>query len=79
MSTIDPIKCEEALKFLLQFIDRELPDGQHASMEQHLHICRSCFSRMEFELRLKSKFSALSSKDVSTQLRNRISAMIEKF
>jgi hypothetical protein len=44
MSEADDIGCEQALKRLLEFIDRELSDSEHDSVERHLRTCRSCFS-----------------------------------
>jgi anti-sigma factor (TIGR02949 family) len=79
MSASDSINCELALKLLLEFIDRELPDAERESMEQHLRTCRSCFSRMEFESRLKQRLSTLASDDVPAKSRERIREMIKRF
>ena len=58
MSEPANIGCEEALKRLLEFIDGELSETDHDSVEHHLRTCRSCFSRVEFETRLKQRLSA---------------------
>lgn len=55
MNTPRDINCEEALKFVFAFIDHELDHCRHEDMEHHLAKCRSCFSRVEFEKRLKLK------------------------
>jgi anti-sigma factor (TIGR02949 family) len=73
------IGCELALKRLVEFIDHELPDHEHESVERHLRTCRSCFSRMEFENRLKQRLSALSTEDVSSAARDRIRNLIKRF
>ena len=79
MSERDNIGCEQALKRLLEFIDRELPDSEHDSMERHLRTCRSCFSRMEFESRLKQRLSALPDEDAPSKSRERIRDLIKGF
>lgn len=79
MSDTNTIDCEQALQQLLEFIDCELPDDAHESIERHLRLCRSCFSRMEFESRLKQRLSALSSGDVPTQSRDRIRELLKGF
>jgi anti-sigma factor (TIGR02949 family) len=79
MSEPDNIGCEQALKRLLEFIDSELSDRQHDEVERHLRTCRSCFSRMEFERRLKQRLSALSADDVPVKSRDRIRALIKGF
>jgi anti-sigma factor (TIGR02949 family) len=59
MSDIKEIGCEEALRHLFEYLDRELDATRHAEMEHHLHACRACFSRAEFEKRLKARLGAL--------------------
>jgi anti-sigma factor (TIGR02949 family) len=79
MSESDNIGCEEALKRLLEFIDGELSDTEHDTVERHLRTCRSCFSRIEFERRLKQRLSALSAGDVPAKSRDRIRELIKGF
>ena len=79
MSEPDNIGCEQALKRLFEFIDRELPDDERDSVERHLRTCRSCFSRMEFESRLKQRLSTLSSDAVPQKARDRIRDLIKGF
>jgi anti-sigma factor (TIGR02949 family) len=79
MSGHGNIGCEEALKRLLELIDGELPDGERDDVERHLRICRSCFSRMEFERRLKQRLSALPADDVPARLRSRVHGLIKGF
>ena len=79
MSDTTDMGCEQALKRLLEFIDRELPDNEHDSVERHLRTCRSCFSRMEFESRLKQRLSALSIEDMPSKSRDRIRDLIKGF
>jgi anti-sigma factor (TIGR02949 family) len=79
MPETDNMGCEEALKRLLEFIDHELPDSEHDSVEHHLRTCRSCFSRMEFESRLKQRLSALPVEDAPSTSRDRIRNLIKGF
>jgi anti-sigma factor (TIGR02949 family) len=79
MSELDNMGCDEALKRLLEFIDRELPDSEHDSVERHLRTCRSCFSRMEFERQLKQRLSALPAGDVPATSHDRIRKLIKGF
>jgi anti-sigma factor (TIGR02949 family) len=79
MSDTDDIGCELALKRLLEFIDHELSESEHDSVERHLRTCRGCFSRMEFESRLKERLSALPAEDVPSKTRDRIQDLIKGF
>jgi anti-sigma factor (TIGR02949 family) len=73
------IGCDVALKRLIEFVDGELREGEHDSMEQHLRICRNCCSRMEFESRLKERLSTLSNDDVPSKTRDRVRDLIRRF
>lgn len=73
------IACEQAIKMILEYLDNELPDHNHAEMDLHLKTCRSCLSRLEFEKMLKSKVSALSEQKVPESLRNRIKKVTGEF
>lgn len=73
------IGCEEALKRLFELIDGELSDHERDDVERHLRTCRSCFSRMEFERRLKQRLSALPADDVPATLRRRVHDLLKGF
>ena len=79
MSETDDMGCEQALKHLLEFIDHELSDSEHDSVERHLRTCRGCCSRMEFESRLKQRLSALSTEDIPSTTRDRVRNLIKRF
>ena len=79
MSERDNIGCEEALRRLAEFIDCELSDSEQDNVERHLRTCRSCYSRAEFESRLKRQLSALSGGDAPTKSRDRIRKLIQGF
>jgi anti-sigma factor (TIGR02949 family) len=79
MSGHGDIGCEDALKRLLELIDGELSDTEQDDVERHLRTCRSCFSRMEFERRLKQRLAALPADDVPATLRGRVHDLIKGF
>lgn len=70
--------CEDALRLLAAFLDGELESGSRAEVERHLSICRSCYSRAEFERALKEKI-AEGRADASRHLRERLRGMIRRF
>jgi len=73
------IDCEQALKQLFVYIDHELGDGELAAMERHLHTCKSCFSRVEFEKRLKEKVGQLREDKASVEASARIRGLLKSF
>ena len=73
------MSCEEVLERVLEFVDRELGDADRVRLEHHLRTCRSCYSRVEFERRLKGRLTELAREEAPTALRDRISRLIERF
>jgi anti-sigma factor (TIGR02949 family) len=76
MRTID---CEEALRRLLDFLDSELHGASLQELEDHLARCRGCFSRFEFEKRLKAHIAELGSEPVPAELHHRIRNVLDNF
>jgi anti-sigma factor (TIGR02949 family) len=73
------IDCEQALKQIFEFIDHELREGDHEAMQRHLHACKSCFSRMEFERLLKEKVCELRDESASPHMSQRIKRLLQGF
>jgi anti-sigma factor (TIGR02949 family) len=67
------MKCEDAIRLLAQFLDGELNAADASAVHHHLEQCRSCYSRAEFERRLKEQLAELahSSTDAALELRIR--------
>jgi mycothiol system anti-sigma-R factor len=73
------IDCEEALRRLFEYIDAELADELRREVDHHLERCRSCFSRMEFEKRLKAHVGELGSEPVGPSLHRRVLEILDEF
>lgn len=79
MSHTDITNCEEALKVLAEYLDRELDERRDAQLHIHLESCRSCYSRAEFEGRLKAQIRALGTDDVPDEVATRIQDLLSSF
>jgi mycothiol system anti-sigma-R factor len=79
MSDVRTIDCEEALRRLFDYLDAELDPEPRREVAQHLAQCRSCFSRLEFEKRLKAHTADLSHEPVGHDLEQRIRALLDSF
>ncbi len=79
MSQPQMITCEEALRLLAAHLDRELDAHGHNAVERHLTVCRSCFSRAEFERRLKAQLGELGREAVDRNFDDRIRGLIQQF
>ena len=73
------IDCEEALRRLAEYLDAELHGNSRREMEQHLERCRSCFSRVEFEKRLKAYTAELGHEPVPADVERRIRTLLDTF
>jgi mycothiol system anti-sigma-R factor len=45
--------CKEAIEQLHEFLDNELDDGNHSTVNQHIKMCHKCCEKFEFEQNLK--------------------------
>lgn len=79
MSNERPMTCEEALRLLAAFLDGELHDGSAAAVEHHVEVCRSCYSRLEFERRLKAEIGRLRQEEIPSAFQARIRSMFDSF
>jgi mycothiol system anti-sigma-R factor len=79
MSTISNTDCEAVIRLMFAYLDGELEDEQRGGVDEHLKLCRSCFSRAEFERRLKSQLSELGRESVPAPLEERVRALMSQF
>lgn len=79
MSDIKEIGCEEALRRLFEYLDRELDSARQAEMERHLHTCRACYSRAEFERRLKARLAETGQVKPTEAFERRIRKLLGNF
>jgi anti-sigma factor (TIGR02949 family) len=77
--TRNDIDCEEALRKLFDFIDQELDGDERDAMQRHLATCRGCFSRANFEQRLKEKVHELRPDDPAPAASERIRRLLQSF
>jgi anti-sigma factor (TIGR02949 family) len=71
------MNCEEVLRQLFAWIDGEVGATRDRQIRSHLDQCRACFSRMEFEVRLKTHLRELGSTAVAPEFENRIRRVLD--
>lgn len=64
---------------LAAHVDGELNPASDRELERHLATCRSCYSRAEFERRLKGQVAAVGRETVRPELTERVRAIIREF
>lgn len=73
------LTCEEVIEQLFDFLDQRLDAGQSADFHRHLERCRECFSRAEFERRLRERLTEAGTEKAPESLRRRIRSVIGEF
>lgn len=73
------ISCAEVVERLFDYMDRELDSQTQAEIERHLERCHDCFSRAEFERRLRERVARSGQQPAPERLRRRIRDMLERF
>lgn len=75
----DHISCEEVIKELFAYLDREVDEALGEQIAHHLERCRDCFSRVEFERKLRERLRERTDARAPDRLRQRIQRAIKDF
>lgn len=73
------MSCEEVLSKLYAYLDKETDGPTEADIDAHLHECRECFSRAEFEKALKKKVASAVEVETPGDTRSRLEALMKRF
>lgn len=73
------MSCEQVLHELFAYLDRESDAPTAAQIGRHLQACRGCFSRAQFELKLKGYLRAAGQRSAPQRLRARVKDLVDKF
>ncbi len=73
------VHCEEVVRLLWQYMDRELDAAAARKLQQHLRECRDCGPRHEFETRLRAIIQEkCAGRRAPESLRRRIMAILQE-
>jgi mycothiol system anti-sigma-R factor len=73
------LNCEEVLKSVFSFLDKEMERGGMDEIQKHLDLCRECFSKVEFEQLLRDHLKQKTDHECPDNLKKRIQDVIKKF
>ncbi len=71
--------CEEVMEQLFEFLDRELDGDLSDRINHHLERCRDCFTRAEFEKRLRARINEAAEVEAPERLRRRLERVLDEF
>lgn len=76
----DHLTCEEVIEQLFVYLDRELADPElSAAIDEHLERCRDCYTRAEFEKKLRNKVAETTASKAPERLYRRIRGLLDQF
>lgn len=73
------LRCEEVIEKLFEYLDRELDAESQQALARHMETCRACFTRAEFERRLRARVREAGEVRAPESLRRRVRAMVARF
>ncbi len=76
---VQKLSCEEVLSKLYTYLDSEIDAPGESDIDEHLHSCRECFSRVEFEKMLRKKVASAATAEIPVETRERLESLIKRF
>ncbi|ABI56981.1 anti-sigma factor family protein [Alkalilimnicola ehrlichii MLHE-1] len=73
------LSCEQVIEQLLAYLDGELGEQSRAAIDRHLSRCRECYSRAEFERKLREKLQEAARVPAPARLRARIDDLLNEY
>lgn len=73
------LSCEEVIEALFAYLDGEVDEARRSDIEHHLRRCRDCFTRAEFERRLRARVARTGTVQAPERLRRRIRHLLDEF
>jgi anti-sigma factor (TIGR02949 family) len=73
------ISCEQVVQGVWEFLDKDMTPEAIATFQKHLDLCRSCFSKIEFEKMLRVSMQAKTDCKCPEKLKAKIQGIIELF
>jgi anti-sigma factor (TIGR02949 family) len=71
--------CEKVVQGIWEFLDHEMTADTLADVRKHLDLCRSCFSRVEFEELLRKHCREKTNRCCPDKLKLKIQQIIELY
>jgi anti-sigma factor (TIGR02949 family) len=71
------LNCQEVIRQLYAYLDGELEPQSESEVDEHIHSCRECMSRAEFERLLRKRLIESTDKRAPEQLRRKLLSIID--
>ncbi|MCG3206013.1 MAG: hypothetical protein KCHDKBKB_02739 [Elusimicrobia bacterium] len=71
--------CEQVLQDIWAYLDREICASDIENIQKHLDLCRSCFSRVEFEQLLRQAMKKKTNHCCPEKVKDRIKNILDQY
>lgn len=71
--------CEEVIEQIFAYLDGDMDEASTASIRHHLEHCRDCFTRAEFEKKLRIRIAETATVKAPERLHRRVRALLDDF
>lgn len=76
---IEMLTCEKVLESFWEYFDGEMGKDALSDIKKHLDLCRPCFTRVEFEQRLRDHLRDRTRHACPEKVKKRIQDIIELY
>ncbi|MPZ72406.1 MAG: zf-HC2 domain-containing protein [Nitriliruptorales bacterium] len=70
------ISCKEAVAQLWEYVERDLPEQDVASIDEHLAVCRRCCGEAEFAGELRTFMTVHSNRGLPSDVHRRLDSFL---
>ncbi len=70
--------CENVVRLLVDFLERQLPPDVHARLEQHLAKCPHCLAQLKTYESTVSLLRSVKEEDLPTELRWTLKSFLDR-
>ena len=73
------LSCEQVIQGIWAYLDKDLKEVEIVHVQQHLELCRACFSRCEFERLLRESMQKKTNHCCPDKVKARIKSILDQF
>jgi anti-sigma factor (TIGR02949 family) len=73
-----PKRCEDTVRLLVEYLERQLPPDLHARLEEHLARCPHCLSQLKTYESTVSLLKTIREEDLPPELRWTLKSFLDR-
>lgn len=71
--------CDKIIEGLWLYLDKEMGEQDVIHFKAHLDLCRGCFDRVEFEVKLRDHMRCTTNHPCPDAVKNKIKKLLDQF